>query len=49
MGVQINTSRSSRRRLNSEINITPFVDVMLVLLVIFDISNAEILISGLIT
>ncbi len=46
MGVQINTSRSSRRRLNSEINITPFVDVMLVLLVIFMVT-APMLISGI--
>jgi biopolymer transport protein TolR len=46
MGVQINTSRGSRRRLNSEINITPFVDVMLVLLVIFMVT-APMLISGI--
>ncbi len=45
MGVQLN-SRSSRRRLNSEINITPFVDVMLVLLIIFMVT-APMLISGI--
>ena len=33
MGAQI--ARSSKRRANSEINVTPFVDVMLVLLIIF--------------
>jgi len=44
MGIQINTGR--KRRLNSEINITPFVDVMLVLLIIFMVT-APMLISGL--
>lgn len=43
MGIQIN---KGRRRLNSEINITPFVDVMLVLLVIFMVT-APMLISGI--
>ena len=33
MGAQI--ARASKRRANSEINVTPFVDVMLVLLIIF--------------
>ncbi len=37
---------SKRKRLNSEINITPFVDVMLVLLVIFMVT-APMLISGI--
>lgn len=45
MGIQINSSRG-RRRLSSEINITPFVDVMLVLLIIFMVT-APMLISGI--
>ncbi len=43
MGIQ---STSGRRRLSSEINITPFVDVLLVLLVIFMVT-APMLISGI--
>lgn len=45
MGMQAKTS-GRRRRLSSEINITPFVDVMLVLLVIFMVT-APMLISGI--
>lgn len=37
--------RSSKRRLNSEINVTPFVDVMLVLLVIFMVTS-PMLVAG---
>lgn len=44
MGMQGRTT--GRRRLSSEINITPFVDVMLVLLVIFMVT-APMLISGI--
>ncbi len=40
-----NSSRRTRRRVNSEINITPFVDVMLVLLVIFMVTS-PMLVSG---
>jgi biopolymer transport protein TolR len=39
-------SRSKRRRLNSEINITPLVDVMLVLLIIFMVTS-PMLVSGI--
>jgi biopolymer transport protein TolR len=42
----INTTRNRRRSLNAEINITPFVDVMLVLLIIFMVT-APMLISGI--
>ena len=45
MGMQARSS-GRRRRLSSEINITPFVDVMLVLLVIFMVT-APMLISGI--
>ncbi len=45
MGMTTNTS-SRRRQLSSEINITPFVDVMLVLLIIFMVT-APMLISGI--
>lgn len=44
MGMEVRTS--GRRRLSSEINITPFVDVMLVLLIIFMVT-APMLISGI--
>jgi biopolymer transport protein TolR len=44
MGMQGRTT--GRRRLSNEINITPFVDVMLVLLVIFMVT-APMLISGI--
>lgn len=44
MGMQARST--GRRRLSSEINITPFVDVMLVLLVIFMVT-APMLISGI--
>jgi biopolymer transport protein TolR len=37
--------KRSKRRINSEINVTPFVDVMLVLLVIFMVTS-PMLISG---
>lgn len=50
MGFSINQSnnRSSRRRTNliSEINITPFVDVMLVLLIIFMVTS-PMLVAGI--
>lgn len=35
MGADLNNQSAGRRRVLSEINITPFVDVMLVLLIIF--------------
>src|SRR3954467_4264012 len=35
MGASINSNGNSRRSAMSEINVTPFVDVMLVLLIIF--------------
>ena len=35
MGVNLKSSRGRSRRQNSEINITPMVDVMLVLLIVF--------------
>jgi len=40
-----NLIRSKRRSLNSEINVTPFVDVMLVLLIIFMVTS-PMLLSG---
>ena len=40
-----NTSTRTRRALNSEINVTPFVDVMLVLLVIFMVTS-PMLVAG---
>jgi biopolymer transport protein TolR len=50
MGANLGSSGSSRNnrknRLNPEINITPFVDVMLVLLVIFMVT-APMLVSGI--
>ena len=51
MGMGVNVSGSSsgggrRRRLNADINITPLVDVMLVLLVIF-MSIAPSLVNGI--
>jgi biopolymer transport protein TolR len=42
----VNTTRSRRRSLSAEINITPLVDVMLVLLIIFMVT-APMLISGI--
>lgn len=47
MGVQLGTGRVARGRrvMNAEINVTPFVDVMLVLLIVFIIS-APMLIPG---
>lgn len=47
MGVKLGTGRVSRgrRALNAEINVTPFVDVMLVLLIVFIIS-APLLVRG---
>ena len=44
MAVQL--SRSSRRRANAEINVTPFVDVMLVLLIIFMVT-APLMLQGM--
>ena len=44
MGVQL--SRSQNRRGNSEINVTPFVDVMLVLLIIFMVT-APLMLQGM--
>ena len=52
MGMSMNTSgggggrRGRRRGLNSEINVTPFVDVMLVLLIVFMIT-APLLTTGI--
>ncbi len=47
MAFSIQKSKGSRRkRINSEINVTPFVDVMLVLLVIFMVTS-PMLISGI--
>lgn len=43
--MQVNTNAGKHRRLNSEINVTPFVDVMLVLLVIFMVT-APMLVAG---
>ncbi len=47
MGVQLGTGRVARgrRALNAEINVTPFVDVMLVLLIVFMIT-APFLVRG---
>ncbi|MEO0466944.1 MAG: biopolymer transporter ExbD [Pseudomonadota bacterium] len=47
MGVKLGTGRVARgrRALNAEINVTPFVDVMLVLLIVFIIS-APLLVRG---
>lgn len=42
----VNIARKGRRRLNSEINVTPFVDVMLVLLVIFMVTS-PMLVAGI--
>ena len=44
MGAQL--SRGRGRRANSEINVTPFVDVMLVLLVIFMVT-APLMLQGM--
>ena len=35
MGAQIHSGRGNKRRLNAEINVVPYIDVMLVLLIIF--------------
>jgi len=43
----LRTSRSSRRRLTNEINVVPYIDVMLVLLVIFMVT-APMITPGLI-
>lgn len=46
MGASMNTSRKANdRQLMSEINVTPFVDVMLVLLVIFMVTS-PMLVAG---
>jgi biopolymer transport protein TolR len=45
MGMQINSGRS-RRGMVSDINVTPFVDVMLVLLIIFMVA-APMMIQGI--
>ncbi len=44
MGVQVPTSR--KRRANAEINVTPFVDVMLVLMIIFMVT-APLMLQGM--
>ena len=44
MGAQL--SRSQNRRANAEINVTPFVDVMLVLLIIFMVT-APLMLQGM--
>ena len=44
MGAQL--SKSSNRRANAEINVTPFVDVMLVLLIIFMVT-APLMLQGM--
>ena len=51
MGANLSNKRtkSRRRRQNSEINITPFVDVMLVLLIVFMVAMIVILFSNSIT
>ncbi len=46
LGSQASSRSNRRNRLNPEINITPFVDVMLVLLVIFMVT-APMLVSGI--
>ncbi len=46
MGINIVRNGKGRRRLNSEINVTPFVDVMLVLLVIFMVTS-PMLVAGI--
>jgi biopolymer transport protein TolR len=43
--MQLGTRHGRGRRLNSEINVTPFVDVMLVLLVIFMVTS-PMLVAG---
>lgn len=47
MGVQLSSGRShrGRRALNADINVTPFVDVMLVLLIVFMVT-APLLVRG---
>mgnify|MGYP006267317017 CR=1 FL=1 len=47
MGVQLGSGRVARgrRALNAEINVTPFVDVMLVLLIVFMVT-APLLVRG---
>jgi len=46
MGAQLSRSSGGRRRGNAEINVTPFVDVMLVLLVIFMVT-APLMLQGM--
>ena len=46
MMIKSNTNNKSRKALMNEINVTPFVDVMLVLLIIFMIT-APMLVSGI--
>ena len=45
MGVSLNRRNSPKRQVMSEINVTPFVDVMLVLLIIFMVT-APMMTSG---
>jgi len=47
MGAQLSRSQTShKRRANAEINVTPFVDVMLVLLIIFMVT-APLMLQGM--
>ncbi|MDP3856176.1 MAG: protein TolR [Stagnimonas sp.] len=45
MAVNMGNGRSGRRRLNAEINVVPYIDVMLVLLIIFMVT-APLLVQG---
>ena len=45
MGMSMDSGRGGRRRLNAEINVVPYIDVMLVLLIIFMVT-APLLVQG---
>ena len=45
MGMSYSTGRGKKRRLNAEINVVPYIDVMLVLLIIFMVT-APLLTQG---
>lgn len=46
MGASVGGDRSSKRRMNAEINVVPYIDVMLVLLIIFMVT-APLLTQGI--